>query len=395
MTPGGLRAAGRRIAAAAALFAAVLGASPAQAQPEPSPLESELRVDATPVLSQGGLLLEGWNEFVVRVQNVGQNPHRGQLRLTAMAPHTEGAFEVTAPYAVAPGSGVSVRMPAQIGAFADVVIEVVEDGGAEPIVRRFPHGAASQLFLVDVHEPSHLRSAIHETAIFPTYTPSPLPGRMSPGGGSGPPQLALGSPAVDSATGDPILPAHAAGYGTATAVLLHAEALGRLGVPEQQALAGYVIAGGTLAIVIGRPEDLRLPSVTALAGGELARARVSQTTLKRLPYLGTTTGGVKQVPDAQNATDAVSPTLTGFTGGNLVDSAYGSSAPYGLGEVHLLAFDPTSRPAVDDPWVQARVVDLVRRAHDRKATVVYPHGGPALDERRLATVKFTGPAITA
>ena len=67
--------------------------------------------------------------------------------------------------------------------------------------------------------------------------------------------------------------------------------------------------------------------------------------------------------------------LVGYRGGNLQGSPYGASAAYGLGEIHLLAFDPATRPAVDSPWIQARTIDLVRRADERLGTVVLRAGG--------------------
>jgi hypothetical protein len=70
----------------------------------------------------------------------------------------------------------------------------------------------------------------------------------------------------------------------------------------------------------------------------------------------------------------MSKLLGGFRGGNLRGSLYGNSAPYGLGEVHLLAFDPTRKPALDDPWVKVRMLDLTRRAYDRRANVVFRPG---------------------
>jgi hypothetical protein len=39
------------------------------------------------------------------------------------------------------------------------------------------------------------------------------------------------------------------------------------------------------------------------------------------------------------------------------------------GEFHLLSFDPTREPAVDDPWAQSRVVDMSRQAFDRRSSV--------------------------
>ena len=45
--------------------------------------------------------------------------------------------------------------------------------------------------------------------------------------------------------------------------------LSRLVGAELDALAGYVLAGGTLAINIVRPEDLRHPTLVSLVGGAI------------------------------------------------------------------------------------------------------------------------------
>src|SRR5262249_50250973 len=85
----------------------------------------------------------------------------------------------------------------------------------------------------------------------------------------------------------------------------------------------------------------------------------------------------KTIPLRRNPGDDVAKALSGYSGGNLAGSLYGSSAFYGLGELHLLAFDPTRKPAADDPWVQARMVDLARRAFDRQSLMIFKQGGEA------------------
>jgi hypothetical protein len=64
--------------------------------------------------------------------------------------------------------------------------------------------------------------------------------------------------------------------------------------------------------------------------------------------------------------------MSGYTGGNLAATVYGATSTYGLGEVHLLPFDPTTTPALDDPWVLGRMSDLVNHAWDRRAPIVFP-----------------------
>lgn len=79
--------------------------------------------------------------------------------------------------------------------------------------------------------------------------------------------------------------------------------------------------------------------------------------------------------------------LQGFTGGNLEPSVFGASAAYGTGEVHLLAFDPTTTPLVDDAWVQTRVVELVAHAWDRRAVNVVSSGAPDRNGARMDDVR--------
>jgi hypothetical protein len=55
--------------------------------------------------------------------------------------------------------------------------------------------------------------------------------------------------------------------------------------------------------------------------------------------------------------------------------------------VHLLAFDPTKKPGLDDPWVHARVVDLARRGFDRRSSVIFPPGAPLVSAVDLAPVR--------
>jgi len=78
--------------------------------------------------------------------------------------------------------------------------------------------------------------------------------------------------------------------------------------------------------------------------------------------------------------------LSGYSGGNLRPTLYGAATSYGLGEVHILAFDPTEAPGVDDPWVQSRMIELLRHAWDRREFIVAPHGAAFPDEYRMKSV---------
>lgn len=375
---------GRSALVICALLAAWLLAPRALAQDPNALVPSDISADATPALNANGVFFEGWNEFIVRVQNAGTKPARGEIAVISHSPMGDRrSFEATAPYTVGAGAAVSVHVPVQVLSYAEVLVEVKDELGQKVARRRFTPSTQAVVQLVDVHEPSHLRGAIHETAISPQFSPSSS--RSSSSGST--PQLILSSPGVDPSTGDPMLPKRAAGYSTASAVLMGTDVLSRLTGPDLEALAGYVLAGGTLALVVTRPEDLRHPTLAAFVGGEVTATSVYAATLHELaiPTLGSSAG--KQIPRARNPMDTVSPTLSGYSGGNLRGSAFGNSAHYGLGEVHLLAFDPTKKPAIEDPWALSRVSELTRRAYDRRSTLAYRHGAPAASSYDMGPVR--------
>jgi hypothetical protein len=215
-------------------------------------------------------------------------------------------------------------------------------------------------------------------------------------------------------------------------VLVHSDALARLDPVSLDALVNWVLGGGTLAVVPNRPEDLRGAVLSALVGGSVAKS-ATPPHLFRLP--GTTRApagsGSAMDPladpfDTQPTTPTPAPTttpmkwepgsgplaitpattpyapgrsarigptsdvkdkLTGWSGGNLHPSDFGASAAYGLGEVHLLAFDPTEAPMLDDPWVHARLVDMMARAWERHAIVAFPHGSGERNNYRVDEVR--------
>jgi hypothetical protein len=71
--------------------------------------------------------------------------------------------------------------------------------------------------------------------------------------------------------------------------------------------------------------------------------------------------------------------LAGYSGGNLRESRWGATASYGLGELHLLALDPTREANTSDDWVKLKLVDLVAHAWQRRQVIALPHAQGALD----------------
>ncbi|MFT3773879.1 MAG: hypothetical protein QM820_51580 [Minicystis sp.] len=355
-----------RVPAAIVLGAALAFASPALAAPG-----AELTVEAFPVFGSGATIAQGWSEVTVRIQNNAAKPARGQVEVSmkTYGRGSERTFLAGAPFSVGGGASINVRVPAHVGAYGDLVVEVRNESGAVVQQSRFPSFNPPGITLLDVSEVSALRSAVHDAVV----TPLAFVG----GSHATAPTIAVAIPRFDPATGDPILPDRAALYAGADAVLIRSDVLARLNGADLDALSGYVLGGGTLAVALARPEDLRHPTLVALAGGPITRQGVSAVTLQEfsLPVPSSTLPpSAKQITATGKPANDVAETLSGFTGGNLHPSLYGASAIYGLGEVHLLSFDPTRKPAVDDPWAQARMVDLARRAYDRHTTQVFRPG---------------------
>jgi hypothetical protein len=354
--------------------AIVLAASSAAAAPPGAPLPAappkpgaspDLKVEAFPVFGSGATVTQGWSEITVRIQNNGSKPARGHVEVS-MQHFGRGArktFRATAPYNVGAGAAVNVRVPARVGPYGDLLVEVF--GEQDNIIQetRFPSSIPQGVTLLDVSETSRLRGAIQDAAVTPLL--------YTGGSRSSTPTITVSVPRYDPSTGDPILPDRAALYSGADAVLVRSDVLSRQSGAELDALAGWVLGGGTIAIAIARPEDLRHPTLVALAGGAITKQGVYADTLKDftpLAPVGSMSSSAKIVSPTSSPLADVAEALVGYTGGNLHASLYGSSATYGLGEVHLLAFDPAAKPAVDDPWVQARMIDLARRAFDRRTT---------------------------
>lgn len=377
----------RAAALGSALAAALLVATGAGAQAGTTEQEKprEVTVDATPMFGSSAPVPWGWSGGVVRLHNAGSAPRRGRLVAEARQYGQKSPFQVSAPWSAPPGGSVHVRIPMFAPSYADLELTAYDDAGSPIASASFSTTAQGSVVLLDVSEASPVRAAVNEALVSPQFDPTG--GVRSHGSG---PALTVTSPRFDPATGDPILPDRAALYSGASAVLLRTDTLARLGAAELDALAGWVLAGGTLALTVTRPEDLRHPALVALVGGEPEAMAPWAETLARLedpggspsgggstgttPPPSTPGGGRKRIESPRHPGDDLGKQLTGYRGGNLRGSPYGSSAAYGLGEVHLLAFDPGKPAHVDDPWVQARLVDLARRGFDRRSIVAFRPG---------------------
>lgn len=367
----------RALAVAILLAASTAGATkpPPAPSAKPDAAASDLVVEAFPVFGSGATIAQGWSEVTVRIQNNGGKQARGVVEVSMQHFGRSGgkSFRATAPFSAGAGAAVNVRVPAHVGPYGDLLVEVRGETNNLVHETRFPSFSPHGVTLLDVSETSRLRGAINEAAV------APLSGAA--GSRSTAPTLSVAVPRFDAATGDPILPDRAALYAATDAVMMRSEVLTRLGSAELEALAGWVLGGGTLAVAVSRPEDLRHPTLVAFAGGSITKQGVYAATLRDFTPptpSGSLGSSAKLIAPGPQPAGEVAETLYGYLGGNLHASLYGSSATYGLGEVHLLAFDPTQKPAIDDPWALARVVDLSRRAFDRRTTqALRPASDPA------------------
>ncbi len=417
--------------ARSALFAAVLAASsatagwlhaapPAASGPAAPGAPRHVSLDASPVFGVDASAGDGWVEIVTRVDNAGAAATKGTFEIATEHPGAwgahEGRFRASAPFNVPPHTSAIVHVPVPAGRLlGPLTVSATADDGAPLAETSLTFPTSSGPLLVDVDQPSRLAIVLRGWPMAPAWAP----GRSYGAASTSP--LGIGVPAIDATTGDPVLPERAAAYASATVVLLPSDRLAHLQGAQLSALIGWVLSGGTVAVFPTRPEDLRAGLLTTLAGGAI-------TTTAPPPLMMTLPKATRSAPaspfgaspstpppswaptpepdDDAGATTpigyfvpvratpvapplgvgpgaALRAHLVGYAGGNLRPSAFGATAPYGLGQVHVLGFDPTSSPALEDGWMHGRVLDLVADAWDRHALVAFPQG--AGDDRSGST----------
>lgn len=369
-------------------------------------------VDAQPIFGPSSLTAGGWSEIAVRIENTDTALARGTVELSSKPTYGDGAnVSVRAPFAVAGGSSAVVLLPLSgVGYATTQTLRALDDQGRQLSTQPLPWTPRVGQLLVDLGEGSRLGAALRDATITLGYENGMGSANNQP--------LTIAQPKWDAKTGDPILPTLAAGYGAATLVLATSDQLVKLSGKELDALTGHVLAGGTLAVVVTRPEDLRHPTMHLLVGGEPTAAPAQRGPLLapvsipddaaegspayEMPALPAPTHQQKPKVEPRNdpsasvfPSPAVLEKFAGYAGGKLTPGPWGASATYGLGEVHLLAFDPTRPPALDDEWSQTRITDLVRHAWDRRAGVVFSHGAPQLDGLAFNAHRQLDPNVNA
>lgn len=397
---------------ACALFAAAVLAVSGAALAAPPPAKSSataatppgLAIVAAPIFGSEATVGRGWYDVLVRVDNPTSAAKKGSLELYDSTPFkgVEVGLVTHAPFNVPAGKTAYVVLETRSPPYGtpSMAVRAKDDAGAEIANVTVTVKNDDGPVLVDVDEPSKLAIVMRNWPAAVSYgTATTVYMGASPAA-----TIGFAAPQFDHATGDPILPERAAGWGGVTVVLVHSDMLARLQGSELEALVSWVASGGTLAVVPNRPEDLRGVPLAPLMGGAAAAGPPAPGLLTlpvtpKPPAPGSPFGTPTTPPDEEegwNPDDAkpgdfvpartsvsggpgrlgpraaVAAKMASYTGGNLVQTVFGSTAAYGLGEVHLLPFDPTAPPALDDPWVHGRIAELVDHAWDRRAPVALP-----------------------
>jgi hypothetical protein len=323
-----------------------------------------LAADANFVVGGGsGDYLTGQSEIYVTVFNPTDRQQRGVVRASSdfakQGTRSVGSFDV------GPRSNVVVRLPVHTLENAEVA---VESDGTAIYGRTFHHSPEQALRVFDAHATPRLRAVLENV---PMSLVTPVPGPYGPGGPAPPSGgLRIRVVAAMKSSGNmlpqSVLPQWVASWHGIDAVFISTADLVALDERELSALGGFVIGGGTLALSVTRPDDLRHPSVVKLVGGEAHPTSPDPILRERFPEPFLPTPELARFAGA--TVPGESTVLQGYSGGNLAPVVYGSAAPYGLGQVALLSFDLDNPLHADDPFVGVRLLELTRSAHERRAS---------------------------
>ncbi len=378
-------------------------------RPSSSKVQRRVSMVVEPIFGTDIAPSSGWNDLSIVVDNREDKAIKGRLENLAERYSSPAVGQVSTTIEVPAHGQTRLRFPVRIGGYGSGNVQLVLRGENDEEI-------ASRTIAATHNPPPTLVewSTSHRLAVELRGQTLPVTAAKSSSA-----RLRVGSPTLDSTSGEPLLPSSPAAYGDIDAMLLSSADLAHVKGQELAALAGWVLAGGTLAIVPTRPEDLRTEPLTRFLGGE-ARPGPVPRALYTLPALGSTgSGDVDDVPpatrldyhrdpvppfvpllgsDAAHPRDVVpirgdsllggAPTpgttgtpaspspfqerFAGYRGGNLREGRFGAVASYGLGEVHVLAFDALSPSAGSDRWVLARVLELSAMAYTRRSIRAMP-----------------------
>jgi len=349
-----------------------------------------IALDLEPLLGSGSPAVDGWMSSQVRIQNLTGDVVRGTLSVeaeVAWARGNAGPHNGTdLPFSVAPRAQVTLEVPVHgfPGNVPSLTARAVAADGSLLAEVKGGELRTHDPLIFDLSSPSHVAPAVRALAV---------PLSNTRWGGLAAPLMSMSSARVDARTGEPLVPHLASGYAATTVVLASAAQLALIGEEARAALSDWLLAGGALALVLERPEDLRAAYVEAWAGGNVVEEAAPSDLLGEAVFAQPVDpavpsgrpigiGEVRLAPSADSKAR-----LRSYRGGNLRPTPWGAAASYGLGELHLLAFRPNAEPFVSDPWTHRKLADLARHAWDRGTTVALPFAEQTLDESRLREVR--------
>lgn len=366
--------------AGCAFAATVLATGLALAAP---PAPATLTLSTSPALGPNTPLPEGWSTYAVWLSNAGSGEQSGTLELEVKTPFShEQAHLVTAPFTLAPGARATLELPTHgySNAPVDVTLSARAADGSVLATAAVAEPKPSDPLLVDFSTPSRIGPAVRALGLLL---------EKHSGGGLVVGTALVSTPPVDPVSGDLVLPRWAAGYAPASLVVTSGRRFATLGGEELRALTDWVLGGGALAVALERAEDARFEPLVALAGGAIERTEAPNELLAPTLFyqpgelapgtaVGPSAGSRSLVGLRVGPRSDVAALLEGFKGGNLRPSPWGAVASYGLGELHLLAFD-LGEPFASDRWVALKLSDLLRHAHEREVAVALPLGRTPFD----------------
>jgi hypothetical protein len=348
-------------------------------------------IDVEPLLGSGSPAVDGWMSAHVRIENRSSEVVRGTLSVESQVAWARGSGGphngTDVPFSVAARSQVSVEVPVHgfPGAAPSLSVSARSTDGQVLAEAKSAENRTHDPLVFDLSSPSHVAPALRLISV---------PLSNTRWGGLASPLVSVSSARQDTRTGEPVVPHNASGYAAATVVLATSGELQLIGEEARAALSDWLLAGGALAVVPERPEDLHAPYLESWVGGSVyeqaAPEELRGQAVFALPIdpSGVPSGRPSGVAELRLTPSAdARARLRGYSGGNLRPTPWGAAASYGLGELHLLAFRPNSEPFVSDPWTQHKLADLTRHAWDRDASIALPFAEQTLDESRLSQVR--------
>lgn len=315
--------------------------------------------------------MPGMIEVFARIENPSGQTLAGEIVVRQVGSPIQSPLGRSA-FSIGPREAALVRLPISTDRYA-LVVEA--DAAGEVLAsKQLSPDSQGTLRIVDVVEVSRMRAAVSNMQLrsAPVSPPTPQPSASST-------TVSVATPYFDPASGRPVLPTRVASWHGVSLVMISASALARLPAEELRALTGHVLSGGTLALSIDKPEDLRLPVVSELVGGVAVVERANDVTLAPItPPLSDAEVKSRYGQPPDRPGEDVS--FVSYSGGRLVGSVYGAGADVGLGQVVLLGFNPNAPEAAEDGFVQLRVVELARSASERVRIAAVRPGALLVDD---------------